>query len=107
MCVSAQQIMRTREQKRVRTGQRDTNRDVWYHRGDPEPVSFKWRAFKWRFVVADVNTPIIGMNFLSYYRLLVDLRNKRLVDGTTNLSSTEYSSKADIASIETIVGKSM
>lgn len=47
------------------------------------------------------------MDFLSYYGLLMDLRNKRLVDMITILSSTGYSTKADIASIKTIVGKSM
>jgi hypothetical protein len=29
-------------------------------------------AFKWRFIVVDVQTLIIGMDFLSYYGLLVD-----------------------------------
>lgn len=30
------------------------------------------RAIKWSFVVANNHTLIIGMDFLSYYRLLVD-----------------------------------
>jgi hypothetical protein len=38
------------------------------------------RAFKWRLVVADVNTPIIGVGFPSYYELLVDPRNKGVID---------------------------
>ena len=42
------------------------------------------RAFKWRFVVADVQTLIIGVDFLSHYGLLVDPRNKRLLDTTTS-----------------------
>ncbi|XP_076302081.1 uncharacterized protein LOC143220298 [Lasioglossum baleicum] len=41
------------------------------------------RSFKWRFVVADVATPIIGVDFLSYYDLLVDPRNKRLFPNLT------------------------
>ncbi|XP_050359949.1 uncharacterized protein LOC126779872 [Nymphalis io] len=44
------------------------------------------RAFTWRFVVADVSKPIIGVDFLSYYNLLVDCRNQRLVDGVTTLA---------------------
>jgi len=44
------------------------------------------RVFVWRFVVADVSKPIIGADFLSFYGLLVDLRNGRLVDGTTSLT---------------------
>ena len=31
--------------------------------------------------------PLIGVNFLSYYGLLLDGRNKRLIDTTTNLST--------------------
>ena len=31
--------------------------------------------------------PLIGVNFLSYYGLLLDARNKRLIDTTTNLST--------------------
>ena len=47
-------------------------------------------AFKWNFTVADVKTPIIGMDFLSHYGLLVNARNKSLIDTTTQMSSREY-----------------
>ncbi|XP_076176653.1 uncharacterized protein LOC143151438 [Ptiloglossa arizonensis] len=43
------------------------------------------REFTWRFIVADVDAPIIGMDFLVHYNLLVDPRNKRLLDATTKL----------------------
>lgn len=43
------------------------------------------RNFPWRFIVADVTKPIIGVDFLSYYDLLVDIRNQRLVDKTTSM----------------------
>ena len=39
------------------------------------------REFSWRFVIADV-TAIIGSNFLCFYNLLVDMRNRRLIDIT-------------------------
>lgn len=45
------------------------------------------RDFKWRFVVADVTKPIIGVDFLSYYSLVVDCRNQRLLDSLTNIFS--------------------
>lgn len=45
------------------------------------------RSFTWRFVIADVTKPIIGVDFLSFYNLLVDVRNSRLIDGTTSLAS--------------------
>ena len=45
------------------------------------------RAFEWRFVIADVSKPIIGVDFLDHYGLMVDVRNKCLVDGRTTLST--------------------
>ncbi|XP_078051838.1 uncharacterized protein LOC144477985 [Augochlora pura] len=45
------------------------------------------RDFMWRFVIADVTTPIIGADFLSFYHLLVDLCAKRLLDGITTLKT--------------------
>lgn len=44
------------------------------------------REFVWRFVVADVSRPIIGVDFLSFYDLLVDARNRRLVDSASSLT---------------------
>ena len=43
------------------------------------------RDFKWPFIIADVDKPIIGADFLSHFNLLVDVRNKRLIDGETFL----------------------
>ncbi|CAG9136950.1 unnamed protein product, partial [Plutella xylostella] len=43
------------------------------------------RDFEWRFILADVTKPIIGVDFLGHYNLLVDCRNQRLVDGITSL----------------------
>lgn len=45
------------------------------------------RQFKWRFIVADVTKPILGADFLQHYGLLVDIRNRRLVDSITNIST--------------------
>lgn len=44
------------------------------------------RAFQWEFVVADIAKPILGADFLNFYNLLPDLRNRRLVDATTLLT---------------------
>lgn len=43
------------------------------------------RSFTWNFVVANVTKAIIGVDFLKYYNLLVDVRNHRLIDNTTSL----------------------
>ncbi|XP_063635186.1 uncharacterized protein LOC134805926 [Cydia splendana] len=45
------------------------------------------RAFEWRFTVADVSKPIIGVDFLGFYNLLVDVRNQRLIDAITLLTT--------------------
>lgn len=65
------------------------------------------RSFKWRFVIADVSTPIIGVDFLSHYGLLVDPRNKRLVDSITSLSTTGHSASAQVVTVKTVFGKSV
>lgn len=66
------------------------------------------REFSWQFVVADVTKAIIGVDFLSFYNLVVDCRHKRLMDNTTSLSTMAVSSaSADIiSSIKTSFGES-
>jgi hypothetical protein len=50
--------------------------------------------FTWRFVVADVTHPIIAVEFLSHFGLLVDCRNKRLLGGDTLLFARGKASSA-------------
>ena len=45
------------------------------------------REFTWRFVVADVQIPIIGVDRLANFSLLVDCRNNRILNGITSLSA--------------------
>lgn len=44
------------------------------------------RAFRWVFVVADVNQPILGSDFLTHFDLDVSMRHHRLIDSKTRLS---------------------
>lgn len=44
------------------------------------------RQFSHCFILAAVNRPIIGADFLSKFGLLVDLKNRRLVDTQTSLT---------------------
>jgi cleavage and polyadenylation specificity factor subunit 1 len=60
------------------------------------------REFTWRFVVADVQLPIIGVDLLSYYGLLVDCRNNRLLDGVTSLSTPGRTAPSSVPSVKTI-----
>lgn len=63
------------------------------------------RDFTWRFVVADVDAPIIGLDFLAYYNLLIDPRHRRIIDATTNLHAIGKPASHQIASIKTIIGE--
>lgn len=43
------------------------------------------RTYKWTFIVADVQTSILGADFLRSHKLLVDLHQKKLIDSVTDL----------------------
>lgn len=45
------------------------------------------RDFSWNFVIADIQNPIIGADFLERFGLLIDIRNRRLIDNTTSLTT--------------------
>lgn len=64
------------------------------------------REFTWKFVIADVNKPIIGVDFLDFYGLLVDIRNKCLKDGNTNLFTKGKIVHNDAITVKTIAGTS-
>ncbi|XP_076660087.1 uncharacterized protein LOC143363376 [Halictus rubicundus] len=61
------------------------------------------RSFVWRFIVADVDGPIIGMDLLAHYNLLVDARNKRLVDATTKLYASGCAASKGLPTVKTII----
>ena len=67
------------------------------------------RDFAWRFIVADVTKAIIGVDFLSYYNLVVDVRNQRLIDGTTTLAAPGLLAriKDDVSSVKVVSGNSV
>jgi transposase InsO family protein len=60
------------------------------------------RDFKWTFIIADVRNSIIGADFLSKYKLLVDLHARRLRDQVTDLSTPTRVSYSPELSITTI-----
>lgn len=43
------------------------------------------RTFTWNFLVADVSHAIVGADFLAHFGLLVDLKNKVLIDQKINV----------------------
>jgi hypothetical protein len=44
------------------------------------PLQFSGRRFEWTFILADVDRPILGSDFLVHHKLLVDLAGRQLVD---------------------------
>jgi hypothetical protein len=62
------------------------------------------RDFTRRFVIADVQLPIIGVDLLSRYGLLVDYRNKRLLDGVISLSTPGFIAPSSVPVIKLIAG---
>lgn len=67
------------------------------------------REFVWNFIIADVSRPIIGVDFLSYYNLLVDCRRQKLIDSITNLTvgaPATHEITHEVLSLKTITGHS-
>ncbi|XP_028043205.1 uncharacterized protein LOC114252776 [Bombyx mandarina] len=64
------------------------------------------RTFQWRFIIADVNTAIIGSDFLAHYRLLPDCASKRLVDSITGLSCVAAGAVLDQTSVKVVCAPS-
>lgn len=62
------------------------------------------RDFVWNFVIANVDRPIIGADFIAHYGLLVDCKNGRLLDCVTTLFSPGTLRKCNQASVKAISG---
>lgn len=60
------------------------------------------RTFRWPFIIADVKTPILGADFLAHSGLLVDVRNKRLIDPLTGLKQNGIYKKCDQPSVHVL-----
>ena len=45
------------------------------------------RSFQWSVVVADVTQPILGIDFLASHSLIVDCKNKLIIDALTNVQT--------------------
>jgi hypothetical protein len=58
----------------------------------------------WRFVMADVTHPLIGVNFISLFGLLVECRQKRPLDMVTSLSVPVQAASSLIPRVKTISG---
>ena len=60
------------------------------------------RRFRWPFIIADILEPILGADFLIQNNLLIDMRNRQLIDSITSLTTKGKVIKINIHSISTI-----
>ena len=60
------------------------------------------RKLTWNFLVADVRHALIGADYLAHFGLLIDLRNRTLIDSTTKLRSMGSVMTTTVHSITTI-----
>lgn len=60
------------------------------------------RKFHWQFIIADVDSPIIGADFLSHFHLLPDCRLNRLIDITSGFFSKGYARTTSQLSIKSV-----
>ena len=42
------------------------------------------RSFRWTFIVADIVNPLLGLDFLNNFQLLIDCANNKIIDSQTN-----------------------
>lgn len=60
------------------------------------------RPYRWNFVIADVNQPILGADFLSAHKLLVDISRRKLIDQVTELGVSAVMVSSNQPSIYTV-----
>ncbi|KAL7292017.1 hypothetical protein TKK_0014301 [Trichogramma kaykai] len=60
------------------------------------------RVFRWKFIIADVDTPIIGSDFLAFYKLLPDCHSKKLIDKSSGFSASCQTGFCDMPNIKVI-----
>lgn len=66
------------------------------------------RNFTWKFLIADVPTPIIGADFLQHFDLLIDLKRHRLIDNITKLTRPGIISHSpNVFSVKLISGETV
>ncbi|XP_062123358.1 uncharacterized protein LOC133836785 [Drosophila sulfurigaster albostrigata] len=58
------------------------------------------RSFTWPFIIADVQTPIIGADFLAAHHLLVDVGEQRLLDNSKSTHHGTTDPSHDSGSLE-------
>lgn len=98
---------RTATQERLRTTLRERNkhREMRHHHIELDhklELQLR-REFMWSFVIEDFEGPVIGIDFLSHYNLLVGPRNRCLLDAVTHMSTKGQAANGVTKSIRSFV----
>lgn len=54
-----------------------------YSQANLEIIPSLRRAYQWTFVISDVTNPLLGLDFLKQFQLVVDCKNKCISDSIT------------------------
>ncbi|GFT36872.1 transposon Tf2-9 polyprotein [Trichonephila clavipes] len=65
------------------------------------------RVFRWPFLIASVSVPIIGADFLYNFKISPDLRNRKLIDNATKLSTNCKLVSPEVHSIKLVSGENI
>ncbi|GFV18188.1 hypothetical protein TNCV_169911 [Trichonephila clavipes] len=65
------------------------------------------RVFRWPFLIASVSVPIIGADFLYNFNISPDLRNRKLIDNATKISTNCKLISPEVHSIKLVSGESI
>lgn len=60
------------------------------------------RSFEWTFYVAAVSQPILGADFLTHFDLLIDIKNRKLIDPLTSVSTKTKAAAGDSTKLSAI-----
>ncbi|GFU50422.1 transposon Tf2-9 polyprotein [Trichonephila clavipes] len=65
------------------------------------------RVFRWPFLIASVSVPIIGADFLYNFNISPDLRNRKLIENATKISTNCELVSPEVHSIKLVSGESI
>lgn len=62
------------------------------------------REFTWTFIIADIQMPIIGADFLSNFNIIIDIKNSKIIDNMTKMTTIGSVCNVQLPSFSTING---
>ena len=94
--------------RKILLGRRESTDCTLYAANGTTIPTYGWtsrslrREFTWRFVIADMDLPIIEVDLLYHNGLLVDCRKNRMLDDVTSLSTPSLTAPSSAPSFKII-----